>query len=127
MKTYFEARRERMKHNHDALIQLAADVVVADNNVTPYMSTLGKLPENLVFINHNDDTMVEVIFTEVPFQWIGPQPINGYLHNHAMPYTVTDILQSLTPIEKTMRYDDAKSLLEWRSYLTQVDMENVEL
>ena len=127
--TYFQARRARAKRNHQSLYELARSIQAINPKIEVYVNRNESVHESMTFIL--GETINRISFTETPFQWNGPEPTNGYLPNHGMPYTAEDIISTMKTIEyrkghpkEHIRWTDKQSLLKWCSWLVPINFKN---
>lgn len=129
MKTYLEAYYERMQRNHDALINLANEVLNLDPTIEVYICRGDRLQNGIKFIK--GETINSVQFSEVPYHWSGCNIKNhGGGENISMPFDSNDVLTTFKPITSVMNtYKDAfKNRAEYlknQFYLVQLELPTI--
>jgi len=127
MKTYIEARQERLERNQAQLFELAKSVLKSDPKIEIYHYDGDRPVQGLVFIK--GENINSIHFHEVPYRWSGC----GYGEhnnstyggeNYSMPFTTEDVIttfQPITTVKKTYKdcFKSIESYLEWCSYLTK--------
>jgi hypothetical protein len=127
MSDYLTDYRARMERNHNALMELAKNVVKADPEVEAYIGRNDVLIKSVVFIK--GETINGVAFLEVPYRWSGCGISNhSGGDNVSMPFDVNDVLTTFKPITTILNrqpdeyFKSKEDYLKWCSYLNRMEV-----
>jgi len=127
MSDYLTAYRERMERNHNALIELAKNVIKADPEVEVYFHYYNKYQDGVTFFK--GEMINSVQFHEVPYHWsgCGLKSHNGG-DDVSMPFDVNDVLTTFKPITSILwrqpneYFKSKENYLKWCSYLKKLEI-----
>lgn len=136
MSNFFDAYRERLKRNHNALLQLADDLIKIDPEIEAYIyREERRLVSNVVFFKGEGYNSIG--FHDVPYRWSGcGHGEFSYSHgggeNHSMPFTPEDVLKTMQPITTVIKGGDVRfkskdQFLTWYSFYKRYNTGDKEM